>query len=117
MNLIEALKALDEGKRIKSPLFQNDVKYIEKSDESHHYLDDSNYSSRSIFHVIKKGALDDLDDFEDNFSVYEKPLLTDEERSFLKNLLQDFVQHTTKMKFDKEGCDAHVHLLILVQDE
>lgn len=111
MNLIEALKALEEGKKIQSPLFRDDVKYIEKIGGA--YYEDSKFSCRlSIFHFIKEDAIKNFNDDSDNFSIYDGPYLIKEERIFLKDLLQDFVQHIWRMEFQKEICSDHVHVLI-----
>lgn len=117
MNLIEALKALDEGKKIKSPLFWDDVRYISKRrDGKEGYEDESGIDKQTIFRFLKSDLRHDFDDFEDNFSIYEPPLLTDEERSFVKNLLGDFIDLIDTMMIRKETDDKYHWLFIWYEE-
>lgn len=94
MNIIEAMQALKEGKKITVDCEYfpkgNYIYYDEKYLKEHNSLpygkktDDLRYSGWSIF-------LSDYSTFEDDiYHIYEKPILDDVEKKYLENIIAPF---------------------------
>jgi len=97
MNLIEALTALKEGKKIKGKTWQF-TKYV--------YLDkdglvkDSDNEEYNAWYPFGKF-------FDDEWEIVETPILDEQEKKYLENFLRPFTKRYDRIEVVKNGIDSN----------
>lgn len=106
MNLLEAIKALTEGKRIRRKTWEI-TQYVQFDEDGK--LRDNTGSKATI--IIQSNPIKN-----DDFEIVEEPLLDQQEKKYLENLLRPYTKRYEKILIKKtseeeEGC-SHFHILI-----
>lgn len=102
MNLIEAFKALDEGKRIRRNTW-SEVQYIQ-FDKDGKLVDELGLETSLQF---------DSNDIKDNnWSVVDDSILSEYEKEFLENIIRPFTKKYSKILVAKNQAENSYYLVI-----